>query len=84
MIPIHQLLNRILWDETFSKADFEIGYYDRVEDKIIHVPFSELTLDKETHFSADITDNLGKVHMVPLHRIKEVYRNGELIWHREK
>jgi uncharacterized protein (UPF0248 family) len=23
------------------------------------------------------------LHSIPLHRIKQVFRNGELIWHRE-
>lgn len=82
MIPIHQLLNRILWDKEFSNAEFKIGYYDRVENEIIIVPFNQLTFEADNHFSVEIIDNFGHTHMVPLHRIKEVYRNSELIWHR--
>ena len=33
--------------------------------------------------SFQVTGDEGEVHTVPLHRVKEVYRNGELIWHRE-
>ena len=31
MMPIHELLNRMRWDKEFAKADFLIGYYDRLE-----------------------------------------------------
>ncbi|MBA4147062.1 MAG: DUF504 domain-containing protein [Verrucomicrobia bacterium] len=42
MAPIHELLNRICWDEEFSRGDFELGYFDRVEGRIIVVPFREI------------------------------------------
>lgn len=29
MIPIHELINRIRWDEALAKGNFIIGYYDR-------------------------------------------------------
>jgi uncharacterized protein (UPF0248 family) len=38
MIPIHELLSRIRWDPEFAKGDFQLGYYDRTEDRIISVP----------------------------------------------
>ena len=34
MIPIHELLNRIRWDEACDDADFVIGYCDRMEDQL--------------------------------------------------
>ena len=83
MIPIHQLLSRIRWDKAFGQADFLIGYYDRVEDRIIRVPLREISRDPDDHFCFDLMDHDGEWHTIPLHRIKEVYRNGELIWHRE-
>ena len=79
MIPIHELLSRIRWDETFGQADFIIGYYDR----IIRVPLRELYFEADDHFAFDLIDHQGVLHSIPLHRIKEVYRDGELIWHRE-
>ena len=42
MTPIHELLNRIRWDEEFGQAEFEIGYYERLEDRIIRVPLREI------------------------------------------
>ena len=80
MIPIIQLLNRIRWDRTFGDADFIIGYYDRVADDIIRVPFSSLIMEAGNHFAVLIFNEDSILHTVPLHRIREVYRNGELIW----
>jgi len=83
MIPIHELLNRIKWDDEFGRADFIIGYHDRFEKGIIKVALKELFFNKEDHFDFELIDNMGETHTVPLHRIRDVYRNGKLIWHRE-
>lgn len=82
MIPIQDLLHRIQWDPDFGKADFMIGYYDRVDDRIIRVPFQRIHLTRGEHFSFDLIADDGAVHMVPFHRVREVWRNGELIWKR--
>jgi len=83
MIPIHELLNRIRWDEEFGQAEFEIGYHDRVEDRIIRVPMRAIFFEPGDHFSFDLYDHEGELHSIPLHRVKQVFRNGALIWHRE-
>ena len=82
MKPIQDILNRIRWDADFASASFSIGYYDRLEDKLILVPFRELYFDEEDHFNFQIVDEEGVTHTIPLHRIKELYKNGKLIWHR--
>lgn len=84
MIPIHELLNRIRWDAEYGRADFKIGYYDRIEDTIIIVPLKKLHFEPDDHFSFELYDDSAEVHMVPLHRIRQVYRNGELIWERQR
>ncbi len=83
MIPIHELLNRIKWDDEFGQADFVIAYHDRFEDDIIKVPLIQLLFDKEDHFDFELIDDIGETHTIPLHRIRQVYRDGKLIWHRE-
>jgi len=83
MIPIHKLLNRIKWDDKFGRAEFIIGYHDRFEKEIIKVPFKELFFDRKDHFYFKLVNDMGETHSVPLHRIREVYRDGKLIWHRE-
>lgn len=84
MKPIQEIISRIRWDKEFSDAVFMVGYYDRVEDKIVVVPFRELYFDEEDHFNFQILDESGLTHTIPLHRIREVYRNGEKIWNRDK
>jgi uncharacterized protein (UPF0248 family) len=83
LITIRDLLNRIRWDKTFGEGNFVIGYYDRLDDCIVRVPLRELSFEADNHFSFDLLDHDGVLHSIPLHRITEVYKNGELIWHRE-
>lgn len=83
MMPIHELLNRIRWDREFAKADFRIGYYDRLQDRICWVPLRQVFQEKGNRFSVQVVDDAGECRMVPLHRIKAVYRDGERIWKRE-
>ena len=82
MIPIHELLNRIRWDAAYTKGNFVIGYYDRVEDKVIQLPFDRIQLDPADHFCFQAIDPDGYAHEVPFHRVKDVYKDGQLIWHR--
>lgn len=83
MQPIHELLNRIKWDPEFGKGDFELGVYDRVEDTVVRLPFRDIEFLPGEHNLFFYIDAEGEEHSVPLHRIKSVYKNGELIWHRE-
>ena len=83
MTPIHELLNRIRWDKDFGQGDFIIGYYDRLDDQIVRVSLREIFFEPDDHFSFELIDHEGILHNIPLHRIKEVYKDGELIWHRE-
>jgi uncharacterized protein (UPF0248 family) len=82
MIPIQDLFHRIQWDAQYAKAEFEVGYYDRVDERIVRVPFRRLRFEKGEHYWFEALENDGAVHRVPLHRVREVWRNGELIWHR--
>lgn len=82
MIPVHELLSRIRWDKDFGRGQFVIGYYDRLEERIVRVPLREIFFEPEDHFSFDLIDQDGLLHRIPLHRIKEVYKDGELIWKR--
>ena len=82
MIPIHELLNRIRWDPEFAQGNFQLGYFDRAENRVILVPL------KEVHFPADgpetftLIDEEGRTHRVPFHRVREVYKDSQRIWNR--
>lgn len=84
MIPIQDLLNRIRWDPSYGAGRFTIGYYDRIERRIVRVPLENIDIEPGNHFSFTATQTDGTVHEVPFHRVREVQRNGELIWQRER
>ena len=79
MIPIHELLNRIRWDAEFAGGNFEPGYYDRVEERVIQVPFTEVSFPEEAAQTFQLTDAEGRRHRVPFHRVREVYRDGQRV-----
>ncbi|MDH4233523.1 MAG: DUF504 domain-containing protein [Gallionella sp.] len=83
MIPLHELLNRIHWDPEFGRGEFRIGYLDHVRHVLVYVPLGEVQRDPDSHFCFEVTDEEGIVHSVPYHRVKEVWKDGALIWQRE-
>jgi uncharacterized protein (UPF0248 family) len=82
MIPIHELLSRIRWDREFGRSAFEIGYYDRIRAEIVRVPFTALIFPPDSRHLLLIMTADGIIHSLPLHRIREVYRDNELLWRR--
>lgn len=82
MVPIQDLLHRIRWDPEFGRGEFRIGYYDRVEHEIIRVPFTQITFPIDAPGVFELIDPEGKAHTIPLHLVRSVYKNGELIWQR--
>ncbi len=83
MEPIQNVLNRIRWDPAFGGARFVIGYYDRTARSIVKVPYEHIAFAPGDHFSFQAAGGDGAFRSIPLHRVREVYRNGELIWHRQ-
>ena len=82
MQPIHQLLARIRFDADFGRAHFEIGYFDR-EDRVVHrVALHEVGFPAGERRMLTLPDEGGGVRRIPLHRVREVYRDGRLIWRR--
>jgi len=82
MVPIQDLLNRIRWDREFGKGAFEIGYLDHVERRVVRVPLKSVHFERGNRFSFQLEDEMGEILSIPFHRIREVYRDGVLIWHR--
>ncbi|HEY5716764.1 MAG TPA: DUF504 domain-containing protein [Psychromonas sp.] len=82
MQPIHELLNRIRWDPEFGRGEFVVCFLDRIEAQLIKLPLSEITFISGDHYFFHYLDEEGDEHCVPFHRIKAVYKNGEVIWQR--
>lgn len=81
MTPIHELLARIRWDPEFGRGEFEIACLDRLEKGLLRVPLRDVEV-LPGHVFLRLTDAEGQVREVPLHRVREVYRDGTLIWRR--
>lgn len=82
MIPLHELLSRIWWDPEFGRGEFRIGYVDHRLAELVYVPLADLRPDAESRFCFEVTDEDGVAHSVPYHRVREVWKDGELIWRR--
>jgi len=82
MTPIKELLNRIRWDAEFARGKFELGYFDRVERRVVVVSFHEIEFPKDEPQIFRLVDGAGRVHRVPFHRVREVHKDGQRIWHR--
>lgn len=83
MIPIHALLARIRWDPVFGNARFVLAYLDHTSDALIRVALEETLRDPDNPAFFEMVDEDGVTRGIPLHRVREVWRDGELIWKRE-
>jgi uncharacterized protein (UPF0248 family) len=83
MTPIHELLARIRWDSAFGRGRFTLGYLDHGTDELRYIPFTEARPDPNNPSVLDFIDERGEVVSLPLHRIREVLRDGATIWRRE-
>jgi len=84
LIPIHELLARIRWDPEFGHGRFVLGYVDHATDELQHVAVQDARPDPANPSLLTVVDERGAVVSLPLHRIHEVLRNGEVIWQRAR
>jgi uncharacterized protein (UPF0248 family) len=82
MIPIQDILHRIAWDPGFGTGSFVIGYRDRLRERIVRIPFERVVLGEGSRFSFDVVGRDGVARMIPYHRVREVLRDGKVIWRR--
>lgn len=82
MIPLHSLLSRIRWDRDFGAGEFEIGYWDRVLQEAVRVSFAQIVFEPGERDSFLAMGQDGVYRRIPLHRVRQVYKNGVLIWDR--
>lgn len=79
MQTILNLLNKIKWDKREDKNEYKIYYYDRRNKKNIEIRFKDI---KDFDKLFIIANKNKKEINIPLHRIKIVKRNEEIIWKR--
>lgn len=76
---MHALLERIRRGRESGRGEFTIGDPDRVARAIVRVPLARVgsATAGRTRFIAVAPD--GPAHDAPLHRIREIRRDGELL-----
>jgi uncharacterized protein (UPF0248 family) len=82
MTPIHELLKRIVWDQEFGRGQFEIGFSDRHQDTLQRIALQGISFPSDEPNAFELVDESGQPRRIPLHRIREVYRDKQLIWQR--
>jgi uncharacterized protein (UPF0248 family) len=82
MTPIHELLARIRWDPAFGRGRFELTYEDKRDNRQVRIPLDRIHVKLGQHFAFEVTDPEGNPVMVPMHRVRAVWRDGVQIWSR--
>lgn len=82
MISIKDLLSRIRWDPDFGRGSFVVGYEDHVAGRIVRVPLAAIRVGDGEWFSFSTVEDHGAERSIPYHRVREVLRDGVVIWHR--
>jgi len=83
MMPLQELLSRIRWDPEFGKGRFVLGYDDHIAHGIVYLDLHGLTLDPDNRYMFDVCDESGVMQSIPFHRVKQVFKDGILIWQRQ-
>jgi uncharacterized protein (UPF0248 family) len=79
---IKELLNRIRCDPEYGRGRFFVGFENHVAVGIVRVPFAAIRPEGEDGFSFSLVDEHGNERTIPYHRVREVLRDGAVIWHR--
>jgi len=79
MISIIDLINKIKWDEKENPEDYTIAYQDRIQNKLIEIPYTKI---KRLEGTFMIIDQDGEETNIPTHRIKQVKKKRKIIWQR--
>ena len=49
----------------------------------MRVPFERLAFAEDHRSAFEAVEDDGSVHSVPFHRVRAVWRDGELVWSRQ-
>ena len=82
MIPIQALLSRILHDPEFGRGRWEIAYLDRQAPHLVRVALDDLHTQAHIGFVFEVVDSEGMTRSIPYHRVRQVWRDGKLMWSR--
>jgi len=77
MIYILELLNKIRFSD--NKGNYVVRYFDRHKDTTKEVNFKDIKFFDKLCFVINVE---GYDSLIPLHRIKEVVKDNEIVWRR--
>jgi len=77
MQPIKDLINKIKWDKRESPKDYSLIYIDLGKKK--ELSYTDI---KRLEGNFMIIERNNEETEIPLHRIREVKKRGEIIWKR--
>ena len=79
MITIKDYINKIKWGPKEKKEDYRFYYIDRVNNELKEIRFLDI---KDIEGGFMIIHGRYEDVEIPLHRIREVKRNGIVVWRR--
>ena len=79
MQPISDLLNKIKWDKREDPKQYSIFYFDRILKTLIEIPYTKI---KRVEASFMVLNNEEESN-IPLHRIKRVTKDKDIVWERK-
>jgi len=74
-----ETLSRIKWSITENPEDYSIFILDRIEKKLKEIRFESI---KSFGRAFMCVEQKGEIVEIPLHRIREIRKNGKLVWGR--
>ena len=74
-------LSKVRFDPKENPSEYMVAYHDRVKDKNIEIPLSDISnVDQLAFVLGKGADEVE----VPMHRVRRIYKKGLLLWKREK
>lgn len=77
MKPVQDVLNQIKWDKKLRPEDYSVEYIDF--GRLVSIPYTAV---KKIEGLFMVVEKNGEETNIPLHRIRIVKKNGEVIWQR--
>jgi len=75
MIPIKEMLNKIKWNMNLNPDNYTVLYKDF--DQLKEIKYKEIKKIDGIHME------LANDIVIPLHRIKQIKFNGNIVWKRK-
>ncbi len=76
MKHLTDIINKIRWDKRENEEDYSFGYLDN---SIQNFDFKSIDFEQSTKFALSVKTE-HEVKFIPFHKIKRVYRKGEIVW----